>query len=181
MSEVLKAIETQYKGCLFRSRLEARWAVFFDAMELDWVYEHEGYELGKYGRYLPDFYFPSSDLYIEIKPPRPSQRELLKPIALAKFFQKRVIVLAGSIPNEGRYIPTEIDGENGILITWDKLLECRKCNGIWLSSKDDCSCSALVCDCSDDRCRYPFEGERLLFSYMTASSARFETKDRCKI
>ena len=30
MSEI-KAIETYYKGYRFRSRLEARWAVFFDA------------------------------------------------------------------------------------------------------------------------------------------------------
>lgn len=26
----LKPIDTHYKGCRFRSRLEARWAVFFD-------------------------------------------------------------------------------------------------------------------------------------------------------
>lgn len=30
MSEI-KAIDTYYKGYRFRSRLEARWAVFFDA------------------------------------------------------------------------------------------------------------------------------------------------------
>ena len=27
----IKAIQTEYNGYLFRSRLEARWAVFFDA------------------------------------------------------------------------------------------------------------------------------------------------------
>jgi hypothetical protein len=26
----VKAIDTRYAGCLFRSRLEARWAVFFE-------------------------------------------------------------------------------------------------------------------------------------------------------
>lgn len=30
----MKAIETRYKGYRFRSRLEARWAVFFDALGL---------------------------------------------------------------------------------------------------------------------------------------------------
>lgn len=29
MAENIKAIETEYKGYRFRSRLEARWAVFF--------------------------------------------------------------------------------------------------------------------------------------------------------
>ena len=50
----IKAIETEYKGYKFRSRLEAKWAVFFDAMGLAWEYEPEGFELSA-GRYLPDF------------------------------------------------------------------------------------------------------------------------------
>ena len=49
-----RAIETRYKGYRFRSRLEARWAVFFDALGLKWEYEPEGFELPS-GRYLPDF------------------------------------------------------------------------------------------------------------------------------
>jgi hypothetical protein len=50
----IKAIETRYKGYRFRSRLEARWAVFFDALELRWDYEPEGFETNA-GNYLPDF------------------------------------------------------------------------------------------------------------------------------
>lgn len=50
----MKAIETAYRGYRFRSRLEARWAVFFDSLGLDWQYEPEGFELNA-GRYLPDF------------------------------------------------------------------------------------------------------------------------------
>lgn len=57
----IKAIETRYRGYRFRSRLEARWAVFFDHMEYEWDYEAEGYELpsGKY--YLPDFTIKSPE------------------------------------------------------------------------------------------------------------------------
>ena len=44
----LRAIQTEYKGYLFRSRLEARWAVFFDACGVDWEYEPEGYDLADY-------------------------------------------------------------------------------------------------------------------------------------
>lgn len=68
----MKAIETKYKGCRFRSRLEARWAVFFDALGIKWEYEPEGFELDDVGtRYLPDFWLPgfnSDGLYVEIKP-----------------------------------------------------------------------------------------------------------------
>ena len=51
----MKAIETEYKGYLFRSRLEARWAVFFDACGVKWEYEPEGFDLGDGLYYLPDF------------------------------------------------------------------------------------------------------------------------------
>lgn len=51
----IKPIETHYKGYRFRSRLEARWAVFFDALGVEWEYEPEGFDLGAAGWYLPDF------------------------------------------------------------------------------------------------------------------------------
>lgn len=52
---MIKAIETKYKGYRFRSRLEARWAVFFDACGYNWEYEAEGYVLPCGTYYLPDF------------------------------------------------------------------------------------------------------------------------------
>lgn len=78
----IQPIQTQYKGYLFRSRLEARWAVFFDALGVRWEYEKEGYELPG-GRYLPDFWLPingkhpGSGYWVEIKPSDPSPRERL--------------------------------------------------------------------------------------------------------
>ena len=42
----LKAIQTEYKGYRFRSRLEARWAVLLDELGVKWEYEPEGYDLG---------------------------------------------------------------------------------------------------------------------------------------
>jgi len=54
---MIKAIETEWKGYRFRSRLEARWAVFFEHMGWGWKYEHQGYEIGWSERrgWLPDF------------------------------------------------------------------------------------------------------------------------------
>ena len=67
MSEI-KAIETRYNGYLFRSRLEARWAVFFDSLGIRYEYEPEGFELPSGKRYLPDFYLKDFEMYAEIKP-----------------------------------------------------------------------------------------------------------------
>ena len=62
----IKAIETVYNGYRFRSRLEAKWAVFFDAVGIKYQYEIEGYEMDDI-RYLPDFYLPEYDRWFEIK------------------------------------------------------------------------------------------------------------------
>lgn len=86
----VKAIETRYKGYRFRSRLEARWAVFFDALGLRWEYETEGFDLGDAGYYLPDFWITLNQhgdkrYWIEIKPHRNlSGRELSVAVALAE-------------------------------------------------------------------------------------------------
>ena len=60
----MKVIETKYNGFLFRSRLEARWAVFFDSLGIEWSYEPEGFEFKDGTRYLPDFYLPQFNVYI---------------------------------------------------------------------------------------------------------------------
>lgn len=66
----MRAIETLYKGYRFRSRLEARWAVFFDALKIEYQYEPEGFVLSDGSLYLPDFYLPvfSGGCYVEVKP-----------------------------------------------------------------------------------------------------------------
>jgi hypothetical protein len=68
---VLRAIETRYAGRRFRSRREARWAILFDHLEVDWRYEPEGYDLGGNVFYLPDFelHLPGGERqWVEVKP-----------------------------------------------------------------------------------------------------------------
>lgn len=64
----MNAIQTAYNGYMFRSRLEARWAVFFDAAGIPYIYEPEGIQFKDGERYLPDFYLPWFNAYVEIKP-----------------------------------------------------------------------------------------------------------------
>jgi len=65
-ANVINPIETNYKGYRMRSRAEARWAVFFDKLGIKWQYETEGFEHNGV-RYLPDFYLPEDDVYVEVK------------------------------------------------------------------------------------------------------------------
>lgn len=70
-------IDTEYAGFSFRSRLEARWAVFLDVYGVEYRYEPEGFVLpwrlnpewapSKRFQYLPDFHLPTLDLWGEVK------------------------------------------------------------------------------------------------------------------
>ena len=70
MSEI-KAINTFYDGHKFRSRLEARWAVFFKNSNIKYEYEAEGFTFDGIN-YLPDFVFHDfygyETVYGEVKP-----------------------------------------------------------------------------------------------------------------
>jgi|GEM_PF-1538723 len=63
---MIGAIETEYAGVRFRSRTEARWAVFFDALGLKWEHEPEAYTDGRTW-YTPDFWLPELDRFWEVK------------------------------------------------------------------------------------------------------------------
>ena len=113
---MIKAIQTQYKGYSFRSRLEARWAVFFDALGAEWEYEAQGYDLGELGYYLPDFWlpmhpdhnfggrledgtsvnqWPNPGIFVEIKGAWPSDNEIAKIEKLAKGTKHHTLLFVG--------------------------------------------------------------------------------------
>lgn len=81
----IEAIQTRYAGCFFRSRLEARWAVFFDHLGIKWEYEPQGVLVSNRlylpefpgtvnqdgpmptWAYLPDFWLPEQEVWVEVK------------------------------------------------------------------------------------------------------------------
>lgn len=64
-NDVIPAIETTYRGVTFRSRLEAKWAAFFDL--LGWPWQYEPLDLKGY---IPDFILtlPHAPVLVEVKP-----------------------------------------------------------------------------------------------------------------
>ena len=73
----IKAIPTWYNGILYKSRLEVRYSVFFDNLEIEHIYEDQGYDLDGVA-YLADFRLPDMGCYIEIKPENPTALEMIK-------------------------------------------------------------------------------------------------------
>lgn len=115
----MQAIETIYKGYRFRSRLEARWAVFFDALGIKWEYEPEGYDLEEAGWYLPDFWLPQVKMFAEVKPGEFNEKERDKALALAFYSRFPVLKLIGT-PEDKPY--QAIEFSNGGLMEIDYCL-----------------------------------------------------------
>lgn len=119
----MTAIPTLYRGIKFRSRLESRWAAFFDEIGAKWDYEPQGHAVGDVA-YLPDFWLPDvasrgrpGGLFVEIKPCMPSDAEKIKARMLAGATKRPVIVVAASpkLPDHERLLEF-VSNERG---DWD--------------------------------------------------------------
>lgn len=98
----IKAIETRYKGYRFRSRTEARWAVFFDAFGVNrWDYEKEGFVLPSRS-YLPDFWIEWGWCgWVEVKGTQPSENSIdCRLCQELAFSTKQEVVLVSGIPSQ---------------------------------------------------------------------------------
>lgn len=97
----IEAKETHYAGILFRSRLEARWAVFLDAIGAEWIYEPERIKLKGGGTYLPDFLVNGSS-YVEVKG---AEQMLDKPYLMRAAVELRYLTVLGPVPDCRRGLP----------------------------------------------------------------------------
>lgn len=121
----IQPIETRYKGYRFRSRLEARWAVFMDHLGIPWDYEPQGY-IVEGQPYLPDFLVRPDDkegaFWLEIKGSYPSEEELLKARGLAEGTGMRAFVywakLEPPAPDLSRLSMAEYVGSHELDYTW---------------------------------------------------------------
>jgi hypothetical protein len=90
----IRAIPTTYGGIEFRSRLEAKWACFFDL--ICWPWEYEPIDLDGY---IPDFVIKadSHPIFVEIKPALSTQElRAMGQKAREATLGKRLLVLGAS-------------------------------------------------------------------------------------
>jgi hypothetical protein len=174
MTSTIKAIETVYNDYRFRSRLEARWAVFFDAAGILYQYEPEGFQL-VCGWYLPDFFIPQWDCFIEVKGQSPSDKEKTKAGELCAATGKNVYIVGN----------TEFDGYVQTIgfepYTTDGLESTPGCFAPTYSTFiHECLTHGFVIGftgvnkCTGDLCQFSCRGPILNKAFAAAKQARFE-------
>lgn len=178
----IRAIETTYNGYRFRSRLEARWAVFMDTLGVPYRYEPEGFDLdGEW--YLPDFWLPDQDCWLEIKPSDPSPRETELLGRLVQATGKDGYLLYGDcwVPGfDGRgYRGSKQwpmgDGADEEGVCWDGdsycWCACPQCGRVGIEFE---ARAERLCSCFPGDKGYAWGADRLVVAYTRARSARFE-------
>lgn len=192
LNDGITPLETRYGGCRFRSRLEARWAVFFTRLGLDWEYEPQGFKVGRERlAYLPDFYLPAQGLYVEVKPafakrvdPEGVRRwEEFAGEVVTTWPSHRAAIFCGPIPDPEK---VDIAGpqwagrewyDDGIYIVGDCCYAWCACpSGKHFDIQFEARGGRILCGCErvyDDR--YSSGNDpRILNAYAAARGARFE-------
>jgi hypothetical protein len=116
----IPAIETCYAGYRFRSRLEARWAVFFKHAGIDFKYEPEGYVVDGVP-YLPDFLiYPGTEFqtWVEIKGQFPDDAEIKKAAKLAEGTGIRTYLYFGEVEIPARGLSEHITTYDAFFAEW---------------------------------------------------------------
>lgn len=167
---MIHPIETLYAGCRFRSRLEARWAVFFDCLGIQWEYEPEGYALDEETWYLPDFLLPTWNVWCEIKS-FGGDFQLAQRFAIALDVY---MVLCEGTPDYRLYnvvLPHEAPEEDNGIVLWPAYFDSYK-ERLWYEWGEDTTCVY-----SQQTWPYVWHDE-LFHAIDQARGARFEREDK---
>lgn len=168
-------IQTKFDGYLFRSRLEARWAVFFKYLNLAYSYEPEGFKL-KAGFYLPDFLLMDLKYWIEIKPYGIEWPDDPRYFELAEKTDSLLFVLAGQPGDSGPHV-YDSDyigylfgkyGDNGHI--W---CDCPECGSLEIQHEGRIERNKHADSCSGRYDRHTPTSPRLIRAYNAARRERF--------
>jgi hypothetical protein len=186
----ISAIQTTYRETKFRSRLEARWAVFFDVVGFVWHYEPEAYALEGQA-YLPDFFLPDLDSFFEIKPT--VEYDQSKPEGLCLLLKRDVYVLVGepaihdmwsgedfgncrTYSHDGHFIHAPWTDDQGTHYSardnYQQWCECPHCHKIGIEFD---ARAARLCNClpQSENKGYNACSSRILKAYVSAQTYRF--------
>lgn len=148
----IRAKPTTYAGTRFRSRLEARWASFFDAIGREWIYEPEVPELKSLG-YQPDFLTDNGvggTQLVEIKPQIDSEQmiQLMEDKTwqrVANLTKCRFVLTLGQ---PGEWVEGQLGNDGHIALWFDpdddavygSFAECETCGSVRMWPRGVAAC-----------------------------------------
>lgn len=173
----MKAIPTTYAGTKFRSRTEARWAIFFDCAGIPFLFEPDGYRIGNEA-YLPDFWLPGFNAFMEVKGQEPTEDECERCAKLTLATECDVLLAVGTPAERFQIHWFDRAGQRPGLYVLAKDFHTEW--GFWLIAEDDgfgehAHWIGPAPKVPTERIRRgPMLNGALELAYLTAGAARFE-------
>jgi hypothetical protein len=174
--------------------------VFFDALDIRWQYETEGFIL-PCGYYLPDFWLPDQRLWLEIKGSEPTENELDRWFEFAEAadenwesmveedpssmrtisplpdeWRGRALLAFGDIPNPRTRGPGASESMYVLGDSYYEWTRCPICGAF--GAEFNGLAARLCCKCPHHEDYYGGGDELILAAYAEARSARFEFDQR---
>lgn len=171
---ILSSHATMLDGIVFRSRLEARWYLFFKSLGLEVCYEPKCFAIEGGIAYKPDFHLPAQlhfplPWWFEVKPSIES--DLTKPELFSSTMDSAIGILT-DLPRDDSDDElckfTILAGPGGDYNY--AFCECRYCEVIgftWEGRED-----RIGCCCSDER-RYGYRTAKLAEAFNNARNTKF--------
>jgi hypothetical protein len=165
-----------YKGARLRSRLAARWAVFFETLGCAWHYETRGFVREDGTAYLPDFYIVEWGHWLTISSHPPASPDLALGAEFCQAVAPLLLVAGAPVPERHDIWGWQaIDGRLELL-QYDQAdwARCRDCGGGWWI-RADCGTYGLE-PCGKTTCRaerWPIRTTDIQQAYGRALHARF--------
>ena len=142
MADVSSRSETAYDGIRYRSRQHARWAVFFDILGLEHLYEPQAFKIDS-ALYSPAFFLPgignelysknnlaTPGIFIDIRVTHPSDAELKVARVISAHTDRNLCVFYGSGMTEGlEWWPTVLEAPRPCFFS-----QCPFCGRFGISS-----------------------------------------------
>lgn len=197
-TSVIQPIETRYGNRHFRSRLEARWAVYFDVAGIEWDYEPEKFKTDNGQAYIPDFWLPGvgsqddktfkrAGAYFEVKGPAPDEEAIDKAYSLSRQTKKSVFIFWG--PNFGTGHDIRLWYEMQRFRDWKPIVcefrQCPHCGTVSVGTLDHHFCIEAAATAKkydvlsyfDQELEFPAVSPMLALCREAAQSARFESPE----
>jgi hypothetical protein len=178
---MVNVLPTMYKHYAFRSRTEARWAVFLDLAYIPFRYEYEGFDLGNIW-YLPDFWLPAHQMWLEIKGDRPTDGERCKAQQLAAGTRYPAVVFGGDVWHTTPgylFLPQQPD-RVFFPCFW---AACAVCHSVGVVLDQTYGSGVGMCQCWRQGTSHPGQGRQtggsrgIAAAFQSARQARFEQHD----
>ncbi len=141
-----------HRGVLYRSRIEAQWAAFFDALRIVHVHEPQTFAISPGVYVTPSFWLPQLKVWVDVKPADPEARgaDRARIELFARQHPEARVWLTSGAPRPGDWHVEQLAGPGRPIARALLLADAgRPADRVWICGANDEAGERLIFDSID--------------------------------